>query len=225
MNSAIVLAAGNGTRTKLNYNKVLYKIKNQTLLEIIIEKFINVDIFDEIIIVCSKKDIQEITKLFQIGKFLKKSMNIKIIIGGDTRQKSVWEGVKESKNEVLYIHDGARPFISCEKILEIEKKILKFPKINCFTLAIDVVDTIAIKKDNLMEKTLKREVLCAIQTPQVIKKDMYMNLYQKSKSDYTDETALFQNKGQEVMIIAGEIKNKKITNVEDIKRMEKNDLK
>lgn len=225
MNSAIVLAAGNGTRTKLNYNKVLYKIKNQTLLEIIIEKFINVDIFDEIIIVCSKKDIQEITKLFQIGKFLKKSMNIKIIIGGDTRQKSVWEGVKESKNEVLYIHDGARPFISCEKILEIEKKILKFPKINCFTLAIDVVDTIAIKKDDLMEKTLKREVLCAIQTPQVIKKDMYMNLYQKSKSDYTDETALFQNKGQEVMIIAGEIKNKKITNVEDIKRMEKNDLK
>lgn len=225
MNSAIVLAAGNGTRTKLNYNKVLYKIKNQTLLEIIIEKFINVDIFDEIIIVCSKKDIQEITKLFQIGKFLKKSMNIKIIIGGDTRQKSVWEGVKESKNEILYIHDGARPFVSCEKILEIEKKILKFPKINCFTLAIDVVDTIAIKKDNLMEKTLKREVLCAIQTPQVIKKKMYMNLYQNSKSNYTDETALFQNNGQEVMIIAGEIKNKKITNVEDIKRMEKNDFK
>lgn len=102
--SALICAAGSGTRMKLGYNKVYAKLNDG---QMIIDKTINVflnDIDCEEIIVVSDPDV-----------FLEMhngviNQRITLVQGGSTRQESVYHGLVKVKNSYVMIHDGARPF-------------------------------------------------------------------------------------------------------------------
>ncbi len=209
--SLIILAAGKGTRVELGYNKLLYKINKKTILEHTIDIFKNIEIFNEIIIVISKEDENEIINL-NLNK------NYKIAYGEKTRAKSLYSGMKLVTNEIVYIHDGARATFNNANIKEIEKAIDENKNIKCFTLANKTVDTVSEIKDGYISKNLNRDNLVNIQTPQVVYKSSYEKIYDQN-SDYTDETTLFKNNNYKVKVILTNQQNFKVTTKEDIQKL------
>lgn len=217
MNSGIILAAGIGRRTGLGYNKVLYKINNKSILEITVMKFLDVGLFSELIIVTSKEDFDQIQKIFS-------KYSVRIIIGGVTRSESVKNGIEAATYSNVWIHDGARPFITKEKLIECNEIISLNKEYYCFTLGSLVVDTLAIVEKNIIIKNLRRDQLRAIQTPQIVNREKYLELIGLDKEDYTDESGLFVAAGYKVKIITGEDTNNKITSSNDIRRLKNNEF-
>ncbi len=212
MKTLILTAAGKGTRANVGINKVLYKVKDKTILEYTLKKFIDLDFFNQIIIVVLKQDYQMVKKEL-------KDYDVKIVIGSDQRYKSVKRGVDNSINEIIYIHDSARPYIKKEDILNIENEIKKNRSIKCFSLAKSLKDTICEVKGNKVANNLNRNKLMALLTPQVIYKKEYLKIYDENILT-TDETSLFKRNNYDVFLIKTNNENDKITTKEDIKRFE-----
>ena len=120
--SALICAAGSGTRMKLGYNKVYAKLNDG---QMIIDKTINVflnDIDCEEIIVVSDPDV-----------FLEMhngviDQRITLVQGGSTRQESVYHGLVKVKNSYVMIHDGARPFLNQDLLDSIKNIDTQFDK-------------------------------------------------------------------------------------------------
>ncbi len=211
MYSLVLVAAGTGSRLGLGYNKVLYHLKNGlTILETTLNIFENLNIFNEIIIVINKEDIDEVQNI------LRNKDNVKITTGGSTRGKSVYNGVLECTNDYVFIHDSARCNIKGEIILELKNAIKD--NIPCITLGVPPKDTIGITNENILTDMLERDKLVSIQTPQVINKNTYFECYIDGEN--TDETSLFIEKSKEVMLINGCYENFKITTREDLEYYE-----
>ena len=119
--SAIITCAGSGTRAGFEKNKLLQLYQNATILEKTIRAFLSCDFISEIIVTTSQKDYDEFFKITQnIGK------NIKLIIGGNTRTESVYNGLKACTKQVVLIHDGARPFVTSEVIENCYNSVVKY---------------------------------------------------------------------------------------------------
>ena len=213
MFSAIIVAGGKGKRLNLGYNKVLYKIKGKTILEYASEKFIADKNFSEIIIVIDKTNYEKITKLF-------KSEKIKIVIGGENRQASVYNGLKAITNEYVIIHDGARPNISVTEIKKIKDNVIVGP---C-TLYTNIKEaTVEINK-NKIKDYINREKLVLIKTPQGFNTEELKSAYKlaiKNNNQYLDDASLlFYELNKDISLIKGNDENIKITSKFDLNIME-----
>ena len=107
--TAIILAAGSGSRMGLQYNKILHRINGKRVLDYSLEFFEKYPHCDDIILVCSNSDYEEILCDYQTQKMT-------IITGGDTRQESVYKGLKEANNPYVLVHDSARPYLNSSVI-------------------------------------------------------------------------------------------------------------
>lgn len=213
MYSAIILAAGQGTRLNLGYNKVFYKISNNTVIEETIKKFSEANFFEKIIIVVRPDEKDNFLDLE-----LKYNVVItEIDIKKDSRQDSVWCGLCLVKTEFVFIHDGARPYISTEKILEL-KKIVDNNHTNC-ALGVPLKDSIRKISGNKIVGNINRSYVIAMQTPQVANtKELFaahINA-QVNNINETDEVGLLLKMGYEVSYLEGEYENKKITTKDDL---------
>ncbi len=212
MRTLILMAAGKGTRANIGMNKVLFKVKNKTILEYTLEKFYNLNIFNQIIVVVSQEDLKVVKEEL-------KDYDVDIVIGSDQRYKSVKNGMEKAINNVVYIHDSARPYISIEDILGMENTVNNNLDIKCFSLAKKVNDSICMVKENKVLKSVNREEYMSLLTPQVIYKDEYFKIYNDDVLK-TDESSLFKDNNYEVMLIKTEKINDKITTKDDIKNFE-----
>ncbi len=197
MVSTIILAAGTGSRCNLGYNKLLYKINGKMLIEYTLDNFKN----GEIVLVVSENDYDTFNCYFK---------DIKIVIGGKTRQESVINGLNAcSYNDVL-IHDGARMFITEEVV----KRVLEALKAN-----VAVVPCVKVKDSikNGEGKNINRDNLYIAQTPQGIKKDLYLNVVNENCSD---DVTVLEKAGYDVAIVEGNYNNIKVTTIEDIEYAE-----
>ena len=107
--SLILLCAGSGKRTALKYNKIFYKINNQTVYEMNISHFLEDNRCKQIIVVTKENEIDDIRTLVNDSR-------IEYVFGGKERQDSVYEGLQKVKENHVFIHDGARPYVSKQSI-------------------------------------------------------------------------------------------------------------
>lgn len=210
-NTAIILAAGNGTRMKADKSKLLLEINNMTVIERTVKTFSSIDEIDNIIVVVRENDIP-----FFKDVLLK--YNVIYCIGGNSRQESVSNAVKViDACDILIIHDGARPLVTAKEITSTLKAAMKH---GAAAVGVPVKDTIkVIDKDNKIIDTPERSSLIAIQTPQIFKFDKYvsaMNLATEQGKDFTDDCKLLENMNESVYVVIGEYSNIKITTPEDI---------
>lgn len=212
MISVIITAGGSSSRFE-GENKLLYKIGEKTVIETCLEKFINLNFVDEIVISANFSIIPELNKLFSnVSK-------IKIIEGGSSRQKSVFNALKACNNpEYVIIHDAARPFIKQKTIIEC---LNNAKDIGASIVAVKTVDTIKIvDKNGIISSTPDRNFLWNAQTPQIFKYDLIYRLHEKySNCEFTDDSLLFEKEGLPVVITQGDYSNFKITTIDDIKRV------
>jgi len=207
--TGIILIAGNSTRYNKNKNKNFELINRKPIFRYSLDVFLDNQNISEIIIVC-KKDEQE-----QVKKYLPKDSKIKITIGGQERKDSVYNALKIATNDIVVIHDGARPLIKDSYINNCLKELKHYD--GC-TIGVKSKDTVKIvDKNNLVTETTKRANTYIIQTPQCFKKDLLKELHEKNtSSDITDDCMLLENAGFDVKIIDGDYTNIKVTTKEDL---------
>jgi 2-C-methyl-D-erythritol 4-phosphate cytidylyltransferase / 2-C-methyl-D-erythritol 2,4-cyclodiphosphate synthase len=208
----IILAGGDGKRLKTDIPKPFNKINNKSLIEYSIEAFKSFKEIKKIIIVYNKKHKKYLQKL-KLKKVLK-------ITGGNTRQKSAFNGLKKIQKfncKKVLIHDAARPNISKELI---KRVILKLKKNEAVIPIINVSDAIKIKDRNKIIDSLSKKNLSLAQTPQGFSfNKIYKKHSENIKRDIEDDSALF-NKENKISIVKGSKNNFKITEIEDLKMFE-----
>lgn len=213
MYSVVIPCAGKGTRTKLNVNKLLYKVDGLHLIEYTISHFIYDPDFTEIILVVSKGE----TELFEMFT----SNKIKIVEGGKMRQDSVYNGVKAATNEIVFVHDGARPLITKDLIQKC-KKSMNYN--DACVVGYPISDSIK-EIDEGVFTTITRQNKYVVQTPQCATRKIFMDVYARAKHDNfygTDEVSLIEKyTNTAINLVRGSKMNIKITYKEDFEIFDK----
>ena len=214
MVSVIIAAGGKGTRMGADINKVYLKVMDKEILVYTIEAFQKNKNIDEIIVVTGENDIDrcyELVKKYELSKV------VAVIEGGTTRQKSVFNGIKASKGDIVAIHDGARPLISQG---EIDAVIHDCCEYDAAAVGVSVKDTLKMVDENgCIASTIDRELVCSIRTPQVFKRDIIINAHEKALDEdfeATDDCGLAELCGVKIKITNGNNENIKVTTPEDV---------
>ena len=142
-----------------------------------------------------------------------------ILPGGPFRQDSVRNGIDALPGDVemIVIHDGVRPFVT-QKL--IETSIQAARKYKAVVTAVPVKETIKMGgPDRTVLKTLDRESLWQIQTPQTFQAGVIRDAFRKAGEDHfvgTDDASLVERIGIKVYILDGSYSNIKVTTPEDL---------
>jgi len=204
--AAVIVCAGKSKRFKKD--KLLIEIKNKPLFYYTFKAFYKIKLISQIILVLDKEKFNLAKKI--IFPF-SKNRNIKIIEGGKKRKDSVYNGLISLDKDITHvlIHDGARPFISKKLILNIIKNLKKNQAVIC---GIKSRDTVKVVKNGFVKKTLNRDDIYFIQTPQGFKKDLILEAYNRFKEkEVFDDAQLLEFYKKEIKVIDGDILNVKIT--------------
>lgn len=213
----IIVAAGNSTR--MGTNKQFMRISGLPVIARTLAAFENADIIDRIILVVKADDIFSFEILVKKYGFQKVT---DIVSGGNTRAESVQKGIERlafNDTRVL-IHDGARPLVS-ERIINSVANALKVHQaVSC---AVKVKDTIKqVDKNGKIIRTLDRESLYAMQTPQGVRVSDYLEAISKigNVSAFYDDTSIMEAANYDCYCVEGSYKNIKITTPDDIEAAE-----
>lgn len=211
--TGVILVAGNSTRYGQNRNKNFEIVNGRSILSYSLNAYNQNSYIDDIIIVIRQEDKEEVLKIIESEKISKK---IELVIGGNSRQESVNNAIKNTNSDIAIIHDGARPLIKQEFI---NKLIEKMENFKGATVGVKSKDTIKITDDNgIVESTTKRSNTWIVQTPQCFDRQILLDLHEKYKNDeVTDDCMLFEKGGYKVKIIEGDYTNIKVTTYGDIK--------
>ena len=213
-NLAIILSGGTGKRFDISKPKQFYKLNKKTIIETSVEKFVSSDLFNYIIVV-SHKDF------FKFTKKLFNNKNIKVVLGGNNRQKSVYNGLIAAKSfnpKYVLIHDAARPIISPEVI----KKLVKYSKkdVYCVAPVLKISDSIRKISKNIIRRIVTRDDKVLVQTPQLCNYKILKKTIENNNEKFEDETALFLHNSMPVITIEGDPLALKITYEKDLNILE-----
>ncbi|MCM1314283.1 MAG: 2-C-methyl-D-erythritol 4-phosphate cytidylyltransferase [Prevotella sp.] len=213
--SVVIVCAGNSTRMG-GVNKILMPLGERLVIGVTMQAFEKCESVSEIIIVARESDIPAIRQEAENAGISKLKT---CTTGGETRQKSVINGMKciSENTELIAIHDGARPLVKPEHI---EKTIKDASVFGGATLGVPVKDTIKMVDDGLITDTPPRKFLYITQTPQVFKRNLYfegIDFALEHGLDFTDDCQLIEAIGGKVCMTTGDYTNIKITTPEDIK--------
>jgi len=205
----IIVSAGRGKRLAKG-DKAIFKLDNQPLFCKAVNTFSAIKEITEIVLVLRKTN-------FALARKCIKGKNIKIIEGGLKRSDSVFKGLLALGQDVEYvlIHDGARPFVAKKTVLNMLVELKKHSAVIC---GLRCPDTLKLVKKGVVKKTLDREDVYLIQTPQGFKKEIIISAYKKfNKRKLTDDSQMLEIIGKKVKVIPGDSLNFKITYPRDLK--------
>ncbi|MBR1421432.1 MAG: 2-C-methyl-D-erythritol 4-phosphate cytidylyltransferase [Selenomonadaceae bacterium] len=216
MVTAIFPAAGRGSRMKAARNKILLELAGESILVQTLKRFARIDRISKMIIAVSKEEIPIIQNLLESKNF---SKPIQIVEGGSERQFSIYNAIKKlsPESEIVLIHDAARPLVSTETIERVIDSAIEF---GGSIAAVPEKNTIKIAtSERFVDKTLPRNLLWEIQTPQAFRREIIEKAYESAISDKflgTDDSSLVERIGYPVKIVESESSNIKITTPDDL---------
>ncbi len=220
--TAVIVAAGRGTRFGGDLPKQFLKIENRTVLEMAIEPFQSHPMVDALIVASSEEYVELCSRICE--RFDK--MNA-VVIGGEQRQDSVRACLDRTDEGLVLIHDGARPFVTAQVIDRvIEGAYNQGACVPCVPVKDTVRQTENVKCTSSV--TLERSSLFCVQTPQGFDTELIRRAYIKAEEDGfigTDDGVLAERLGAGVAIAEGDYANIKITTREDLPRMETGDIR
>lgn len=224
--SCVVVAGGKGVRMGLKEKKQYIKVDNRCILFYTLNAVSKSEYIDKIILVVGEEDI-DFAKSIVLEYGLSKVA--KIVSGGKTRSESVKNGLKHiGECDIVAIHDGVRPLVSKNCIDECIENALSY---GASTLGVVPKETVKVSHSGYVEKTIDRDSLVLIQTPQCFKKEIIIKAYENFNPDFTDDCMQVEKEGIKIHITKGEYENIKITTKSDLvlfealkKNFEKNEV-
>ena len=176
--SVIIAAAGMSNRMGSKINKQFIVIDNKPILAHTIEKFESCKYVDEIIVVSKEQEVEYCRKEIVRKYGYRKVTNI--IKGGKERQDSIYNGIMalNERTDIVLTHDGARPFVRMESIINGIKGALEH---GACVVGVPLKDTIkVIEENNQVHHTPNRALLWAAQTPQCFRIELLKEGYELS---------------------------------------------
>ncbi len=210
--TAIIVAAGTGSRFKSETPKQFLDLAGKPLIEHTLERFQNAASIDSIVLVLASDRIDE--RAFAFDKL------DKVVAGGATRAESVLNGLNAASDaDIVAVHDGARPFVSTE---EIDRTVAKAKEMGAACLVAPVTDTIKSVRGNEIAATLDRGELRRALTPQAFQTDVLRRAFEVGELSeaVTDECYLVEKLGHPIALVEGSARNIKITNADDLRLAE-----
>lgn len=212
--AAVVPAAGSATRME-GQDKILSPLAGWPVLMHTLKALEGSTLIDEIVVV-TRGDL--IVPVSQLCKDYALSKVTKVIAGGDSRTRSVLLGLMEvsEKAKFIAIHDGARPLVTTDVI---DAAILQAISCGAAAPAVAVKDTVKRAAGGMVEVTLDRSSLFAVQTPQVFDADLILAALKKAEDEdaqITDDCAAVERMGMSVALTQGSYENIKITTPVDL---------
>jgi len=221
---AVIVSAGKGHRFMEGKSirpdrgkKQFHFLEGKPILAHTLDKFETCPLIRSILLVVGQEDmdycLKEVVEKFEFKKVSQ------IVPGGKRRQESVKNGIDSLPKDVkvVAIHDGVRPFVTQAMI---EDSIQSAARHGAVVLAMPVKETIKMSNpDGTVLKTLDRESLWQIQTPQTFQVNIIKEAYYQATKDGfvgTDDASLVERLGVAVHILPGSYTNIKITTPEDL---------
>lgn len=209
----LILGGGSGQRMGSEINKVFLPIRGVPAIVRAIAPFSG--LCAGAVAVARQEDAEEMTALirrFGLDRFVQK-----VVVGGDTRQASVKNGLDALPQDadVVLIHDGARALVTEDVI---SRALRSAWERGSGVAAVPVTDTVkrADGEGRVLE-TLNRDELYAMQTPQAFRLSLIREAHAKAAGDIaTDDAALVERMGQPVYLTLGDKENLKLTTPADL---------
>lgn len=211
---AVIAAAGSSSR--MGADKILLPLGEDPVIVHTLRAFEAAKEISEIVVVTRQDLIVPVAQLCRDCGFAKVA---KVIAGGGTRTQSVRLGILElaSDPELIAIHDGARPFVTGEII---RRTVDAARKCGAAAPAVPLSDTVKeLDANGLAVRTVDRETLRAVQTPQIFQEGLIRAALQKALEDgaaLTDDCAAVERLGMKVMLVPGSEENLKLTTPADL---------
>ena len=204
--TAIIVAAGSGSRFNSDTPKQFLKINGKPVIEHTLERFQAAPSVDAIVLVLAPD------QSFDASAFSKVT---NVVAGGSTRAESVRNGLDATDADIVAVHDGARPLVTVD---EIERTIAKAKETGAACLVAPVTDTIKSIRGNEIADTLDRDKLRRALTPQAFKSEVLRKAFESVdlNESITDECYLVEQLGHPIAVVEGSSRNIKITHPEDL---------
>ena len=211
--SVVIVAGGKGLRAGGEIPKQFQPIGGKPILMITAEAFYNFDYRMRIVIV-----LPEEFRLFWEELCEKHNFRIphSIVGGGVTRFHSVKNGLAEiQEDEIVGIHDAARPFIPKEVIGRCYREASDF---HCGVIPV-IEEKNSVRILTAYEsKALDRKKIRVVQTPQVFPANLLKNAYETPyREEFTDDASVAEDSGIQIKLLEGDERNIKITTPLDLK--------
>ena len=216
MTSAIIVAAGKGTRMGPNVDKIFLEINGLPIVGHTWRRFDRSQCIDEIVLVIRQGMDNAFTEL---ARQLDCKKPFRLVTGGPERQDSVWNGLAglNARAEIVAIQDAARPCIT-EALIAATVQAAR--QGGAAVAAQPITDTIKESNDGkLVQRTLDRSRLWAVQTPQTFRVDIIRRALEEVRNRgilVTDDTAACELIGQPVLLVPSPLPNPKVTRPEDL---------
>jgi 2-C-methyl-D-erythritol 4-phosphate cytidylyltransferase len=214
---AVIVAAGRGTR--FGRPKQLIEIAGRPMLAWSFKTFAAMPEIDAIVVVTESEwldEVKEMTSATAPGRA------VAVVTGGATRQESVLRGLRALPDscDAVLVHDGARPLVQAA---DVRAGMRQVQPGRAAVLAAPVVDTIKVVDPGtmLVERTLERKQLWAAQTPQFAMREELLRAHDAATAlslEATDDVALLEAIGIDVVIVPASVENFKVTHPGDVAR-------
>jgi len=218
--AAVVVAAGRGTRTGLDYPKQYKLMGDSPMVRASLRVFTGHPEVDLVLPVIHPDDTARFAAAAE-------GLNVATPVpGAATRQGSVRAGLEALSGKapaIVLVHDAARPFTSAALV---SRAIAAAHAHGAAVPALPVTDTIKlIDNESLVAATLDRSHLRTVQTPQAFAYPALLDAHRRAaaagREDFPDDAALVEWAGHKVSVFEGERGNMKMTTVDDFARAER----
>lgn len=218
MNTAIIVAAGSGTRFGGERPKQFVELLGRPMILHTLSRFEECPSVDEVVLVLSNAGMREFDSISR-GLDLAKLRSV--VAGGETRARSVQNGLRavDPSTEIVAVHDGARPLVTSD---EIARTIRYAENSGAACLVAEISDTVKRVHDGTIVETVDRESLRRALTPQAFRYDILRRAFDLADLDasVTDECYLVERLGIPIACVEGSSRNIKVTRPEDLKLAE-----
>ena len=219
MNSAIVVAGGQGTRLGGKRAKQFLELAGRPIVLHTLERFERCAAIDEVILVLPAAETGRF--LIEAGRYGLRKLR-RVVAGGASRAESVWRGlqtIRAATAGVVAVHDGVRPFVTPDEIARTANAAREH---GAAVLVAQVVDTIKEVRDGCIIGTPLRAGLRRALTPQCFRYKVLRRAYEQAEQAgvlneaATDDSFLVERLGHAVFVVEGHSRNIKITSPEDL---------
>ena len=205
---SVIIPAGGTSSRYGSKNKLLEKINEKSVIEETVSKFLDFEEIDEIILPANITIIEELQQIFKNDK-------VKIIEGGNSRQKSVYNALQNIKNDFVLIHDGARPLIKKDTISYVMEAVKEKNAVSVMTKTTDTIKE--VDSTGRIIRTIDRSKLYNTQTPQAFRTSLIKEAHERLiNGNFTDDCSMLEELNIPVYIVNGSYTNIKITIKSDL---------
>ncbi len=220
--AAILPAAGLGTRMGAETPKQFLELDGVPLVLLSLRRIASCPLVTDILIATRADEVPRLEARIREERI---PQPVRVVRGGDTRQESVAQALREVPNEteIVLVHDAVRPFVTREQI---ERVIAEARRCHAAILGIPAMDTVKeVKRASLPEDvalitaTIPRERVVLAQTPQAFTTKLLKEAFARAEADgisASDEAGLVERLGHDVHVVLGSERNIKITRPADM---------